>query len=280
MTLEQAIAYDNSVVVKSGGGIDLSVPPQNYNVKAVLIDETFDTGLPASWFQIQYSGSNLWGWVPGIPTFSSYDPPNTDGNFACANGYNYGAHDVGLFTHSMDMSMAAGPDVYINVDRNFQDFAGNGDAALRVYSGGTGPGNVEVTLWSQTSDDPSTGVSAAYVIDPTTFADASDVYLEFYYTCTSSTAWGFCFDNLVVNLVLPPGDMDGYVYNGQGLTIFEAVVGVPAEGLYATTDNSGYYYLAGIPGGDQECTAGKAGYNTITEIVASHHWERYRKTGY
>ena len=116
MTLEQAHAYDNSVVVKSGGGVDMSVPPQNHNVKAILIDETFDTGLPASWFQVQYSGSNLWGWVPGIPTFSSYDPPNTDGNFACANGYNYGAHDVGLFTHSMDMSAAAGPDVFINVD--------------------------------------------------------------------------------------------------------------------------------------------------------------------
>ena len=56
MTLEQAIAYDNSVVVKSGGGIDISVTPQNYNVKAVLIDEKFENGIKATWFQIKYSG--------------------------------------------------------------------------------------------------------------------------------------------------------------------------------------------------------------------------------
>ena len=266
MTLEQAIAYDNSVVVKSGGGFDLSVPPPNYQIKAILIDESFDTQIPGSWTQVQYAGSGLWRHVPTQTTApGGYSPPNSDGNFAAANGYSPGAtvHNVGLFTPSMDMSAAAGPDVYLDFDRNFQDFAGNGDAQCRVYSGGTAPGNLELTLFSITSDDPSGGVHNAYVLNPTTFADPSDVYIEWWYSCTVSTAWGFGIDNVVVNLVLPPGDMYGYVFNGGGLTIAGATVGIASEGMSTTTAPNGYYELLGAPGGPVVAYATKQGYNTI-----------------
>ncbi|RLD76043.1 MAG: hypothetical protein DRJ15_16045, partial [Bacteroidetes bacterium] len=269
MSMEQLIAHDQSVVVYSDGDFDLSVPAQNRAVKAILIDETFDTQLPATWPQLQYSGTGLWGWVPGIPAPGGYQPLNSDGNFAACNGYTPGGQvfDVGLFTPSMDMSAAAGPDVTLDFDRNFQDFAGNGDFQCRVYSGGTALANLELTLVNVTSDDPSTGVHNTFVLDPTTFADASDVYVEWWYSCNTGTAWGLGIDNVVINLVLPPGEMWGYVFNGGGLSIYGASVGVEAEGLLTTTDPTGWYSLPTVPGGMVEAYAWKAGYNVTIEMV-------------
>ncbi len=63
-----------------------------------------------------------------------------------------------------------------------------------------------------------------------------------------------------------PGDMEGYVMNGDGLTISGATVGIDGFGI-ATTDGTGYYSLVGINSGSQEGVAGKAGYNTVTETV-------------
>ena len=137
MSLEQKIAYDNSVVAKSGGGIDLSVPSQNRAVKAILINETFDSALPGTWTQMQYSGVGLWQHVPSQSNgFASYVPPNSDGNYAVADSDGNGTDffDVGLMTPSLDMSAAAGPDVTIDLDRNLQDFAGYGLGEVRVYS--------------------------------------------------------------------------------------------------------------------------------------------------
>jgi len=272
MSLEQKIAHDNSIVVNSGGGIDLQVPAQNHAVKAVLIDETFDAALPGNWTQIVYSGTGVWQHVPSqLPTAAGgYYPPNSDQNCAATNSdfNNTWVYDVGLFTNSMDLSAAAGPDVTIDFDRNFQDFAGDGLAEIRTYSGGTAPGNLEQVLHTQGFDDPFAGVHMTFVIDPTGYADPTDVYIEFYYSTEGGTfAWGFSLDNVVVNLVLPPGQMYGYVFNGGGLTIFGASVGVEAEGLLTTTDAAGYYDLPVVPGGPVEAFAWKQGYNVTLEMV-------------
>jgi hypothetical protein len=64
----------------------------------------------------------------------------------------------------------------------------------------------------------------------------------------------------------PPGDLEGYVFNGAGLTIAGATVGIDGVGS-TTTDPTGYYFLGPIPNGDQEVTAWKAGYNVTTDIV-------------
>ena len=134
MTFEQKVAHDNSVVVKSGEGIDLSVAPSNHNTKAILLNETFDAGLPASWFQVQYSGAGIWQHVPTQSNgVSSYTPPNTDGNFACcdSDGNSSWVYDVGFFTHSLDMSAAAGPERFAAADPRDSPLP----AARRVASG-------------------------------------------------------------------------------------------------------------------------------------------------
>ena len=62
------------------------------------------------------------------------------------------------------------------------------------------------------------------------------------------------------------GDIDGHVYNGDGLTIAGAAVGV--DGWGQTTSNAtGYYLLSGLPEGDNEVVCYKEGYNTVTEVV-------------
>ena len=102
MTLEESIAYDQSVVVKHQQGIDLSVPPTDHKgTKAIILDKGFDTGIPGTWSQIVYSGTGTWGWYPTDPIFStSYFPPNHDGFFTLTNSYNNPSDllDVGLFT--------------------------------------------------------------------------------------------------------------------------------------------------------------------------------------
>ncbi|MFO8128445.1 MAG: carboxypeptidase-like regulatory domain-containing protein, partial [Bacteroidales bacterium] len=65
---------------------------------------------------------------------------------------------------------------------------------------------------------------------------------------------------------LDPGDIEGYVFNGDGLTIAGATIGI--EDIGSTTSGSdGYYLLEDIPTGDQEVSATKAGYNVTTHTV-------------
>ncbi|MCK5337946.1 MAG: carboxypeptidase regulatory-like domain-containing protein, partial [Bacteroidales bacterium] len=268
MNLEQKIAYDNSIVVEQGRSLDRGVTtPQTDGAKALLLDEAFTTGIPGSWTQNVYSGTGIWQWSGTIG--GSYGvPPNSDGLYATADSdaNSSWVYDVGLFTPSMDMT--GGVAVTIDVDRNFQDIGGNDIAAVRVYSGGTAPGNLEVTLWQQSFDDQYAGVHASYLIDATVYADPSDVYVEFYYSTAGGTyQWNFAIDNVYIFLLEVPGDLYGYVFNGGGLTIANATVGVPAMPLYTTTGPDGYYEMFGVDAGNQEVAAGKAGYNTITHTV-------------
>ncbi|MBU2652571.1 MAG: carboxypeptidase-like regulatory domain-containing protein, partial [Bacteroidetes bacterium] len=63
-----------------------------------------------------------------------------------------------------------------------------------------------------------------------------------------------------------PGDIEGYVLNGDGLTIAGATVGIEGFGI-TTSGPSGYYFLATVPGGDQTVFAWKQGYNQVFETV-------------
>ncbi|MDT8394099.1 MAG: carboxypeptidase-like regulatory domain-containing protein, partial [Bacteroidales bacterium] len=69
-------------------------------------------------------------------------------------------------------------------------------------------------------------------------------------------------DNVKVWYELPPGDLEGYVMNGGGLSIGGATVGIEEFGS-TTTDATGYYMLAGAPGGNQTVYAWKQGYNLV-----------------
>jgi len=63
-----------------------------------------------------------------------------------------------------------------------------------------------------------------------------------------------------------PGDIEGHVFNGNGLSIAGATVGIDGYGQ-TTSDASGYYTLTGIPGGEQDVVCYKDGYNIITDVV-------------
>ena len=266
MTLEEKVAYDNSIVVKATN-VDKSVSaPDTKGSKIEIINESFASGIPGTWTQIQYSGTGSWYWSGSIG--GSYGvPPNSDGLYATADSdYNSSAlFNVGLFTPSMDLS---GSSVcYIDFDRNYQNYAGWDEAAVNVYSGGTGPANLEQQLWYQESDDPSSGVHATYLIDPTTYADPSNVYIEFFYNTRGYTyCWNFAFDNLVVDL-LPLGDVEGYVFNGGGLTIAGAQITSVDYGNFTASGPDGYYSLVGLPEGPQDLACTKDGYNPNVQPI-------------
>ena len=62
------------------------------------------------------------------------------------------------------------------------------------------------------------------------------------------------------------GDVEGYVFNGQGLAISGAVVGIQGAGS-VTTGPNGYYFWANAPAGAQTMYAFKEGYNLATQDV-------------
>jgi hypothetical protein len=169
MTTEQKIAYDNSIVSKGTVVENFAAPTGNRNSKAVLLDEDFGSGIPAGWSQIIYGGVGVWEWSGTIgPSYGQ--PPNSDGLYATADSdaHSGWSFNVGLFTPSMNMS--GSNTIEIDLDRNFQAFTGD-VARIRVYSGGTAPGNLEITLFQSLGvDDPFAGVHSSYVIDPSGFA--------------------------------------------------------------------------------------------------------------
>ncbi len=62
------------------------------------------------------------------------------------------------------------------------------------------------------------------------------------------------------------GDVEGYVFNYDGLAISGATVGEEG-GPSTTTGPDGYYLLEGATAGETPISAGKTGYNVTTDIV-------------
>ncbi len=265
MTTEQKLAFENSVTAVPGTFMDMAVKkPINTDGKAVIFTEGFDTGIPGSWTQIQYSGTGLWYWSGTIGP--SYGQPPGDANYATADSDWAGSgvwFDVGLFTPSLNMT---GSGIYlIDLDRNFQSFAGWDLAEIRVHSGSMS--NVEEVLFSSSADDPLAGVHVQYEIHPTSYSDPSDVYLEFFYETVSGTyLWNFAIDNVEVYEVLV-GEVYGHVYNGGGLTITGAEIGHEATGIFTTSWPDGHFNLPNVPSGLEDIYGTKAGYNTIVHNV-------------
>jgi hypothetical protein len=159
--------------------------------------EAFDEGIPADWSQIQYSGDGVWEFCDNCGAYT--EPINTDGKFAVADsdGNSDLVFDVGLFTAPLDLTGETA--IYLDYDRNFQDYVGLGEIAIRVYSGGTGAGNFEEELDWATNDDPVGGIHKTYMIDPSGYEDPSEVYFEFWYSTNEDVyAWGFGIDNVLV----------------------------------------------------------------------------------
>ena len=178
----------------------------------LIIDETFDSAIPAGWTQVQYSSTGLWQWSDD--TITNYPPLNYDGGFLSADSdSNIGIYyDVGLFTTSMDMSGLTS--VQIAFDKNFQVIGGGDTASVSTYSGGTGMANFEEELGFWNVDDLIEGEHVSYIIDPSTYDDASDVYVEFWYSSGDGDwEWSFSIDNLQIgepplSVILSVDDID------------------------------------------------------------------------
>lgn len=206
----------------------MSIPTGS--MAAPILTESFDTGIPASWTQIQYSGDGWWEWASSV----YYEPPNTDGYFATADSDSNSSlvYDVGLFTPAMDMSGLTSVSIY--VDRNFQDFAGYGEAHIATYSGSTSASDLEETLWYSTADDPVGGVEFSTTFVPSTYDDPSHVYVEFWYSTEGGTyKWSFSIDNVMIGPNDPPTAAFSYVLQharSEPTATFDA---------YASTDDYG-----------------------------------------
>ena len=64
----------------------------------------------------------------------------------------------------------------------------------------------------------------------------------------------------------PPGNLEGYVFNYDGLSIAGATIAING-GPSTTSGPDGSYQLTGINSGDQTVVCYKAGYNAITEVL-------------
>jgi len=163
-----------------------------------LYFEDFTTGIPADWTQVQYSGTGLWTWEPnGTPG----EFPNTDGIYieADSDQYSTDVFDVGIFTGSFDFSGYAL--IALIYDRNFQEYADDGEAAIRTYSGGV----LEEELWWQDVDDPYGGVHDTLTFNPSAYTHPDSVQIEFWYSTEGGTyAWYFKLDNVSLETLTVP----------------------------------------------------------------------------
>ena len=86
---------------------------------------------------------------------------------------------------------------------------------------------------------------------------------------TTTYPWGDCsyLDNVEVYYDLPPGNIEGYVFNYYGLAISGATVGVQ-NGPTTTTGPDGHYLLPGVQAGNITVYCSKTGYNTASAVIA------------
>jgi hypothetical protein len=189
--------YSDAVVEDNGWYID------DVCIVEMLVGTDFGTEsfeqvgapLPPDWYTIQYSGTGDWvlydyysycdpyGYIPGTGFWAGADSDENPSD----------VFDVGMFTESFDMTGETL--VTIEFDSNFQDFAGDGEVELNVYSAG----GFELNLYWQTTDDPYGGAHRLFTFDPSVFTDPSDVQFEFWYSTNGGTyAWGWGVDNVEV----------------------------------------------------------------------------------
>jgi len=186
---------------------------------ADTLDEDFEgTFPPADWSIVDHSGTGTWLQYPyGDHT---YEPPGTGGYYAGTWYAQGGTFETSLFTPVLDISGATY--ATLEFERNFQDFAGDGDFEVIAWSGGV----VEEVLLSITSDDPSGGVSTSLSLDVGTYTDLSSVQIEFYYDDDNSgDAWGVGIDDVYL-------DTDGSAGGGGGTTYtYGGATGIMVQGF-------------------------------------------------
>ncbi|MDZ7742107.1 MAG: carboxypeptidase regulatory-like domain-containing protein [Bacteroidota bacterium] len=73
-------------------------------------------------------------------------------------------------------------------------------------------------------------------------------------------------DNLHIWYEMPPGAVEGYTFNGDGLIVSGATVAIEEVGQ-TTSGPDGYYFIPDVPVGTYELLAWKEGYNVVSYMV-------------
>ncbi|MCF8234892.1 MAG: carboxypeptidase regulatory-like domain-containing protein [Bacteroidales bacterium] len=134
---------------------------------------------------------------------------------------------------------------------------------FRVLVNGTAITDVDGNLYfNPTQENGEPFMSRTYDLSPWQ-GDAS-----FTLTLQGSHKYDDCYsqvDNLDI-YYLTLGNVEGYVYNDNNIPLGGVVVGVEGEDA-DTTGPDGYYFLEDLPGGMNNVSAYKEGYNVITHEV-------------
>jgi hypothetical protein len=156
------------------------------------------------WQSVVYSGTGEWIQMPY--SAGGYQPPYGGGSyFAGCDSDMYASlvYDCGLFTYALDLTGETS--VTIGYEMSFVHYITDW-AAVRVYSGGMAPGNLEQTLATYTATTYQQYES--FVINPSTYSNPGEVYVEFYYTTVGGTyQYLFKIDDVTVT---PGGLSEGF----------------------------------------------------------------------
>jgi hypothetical protein len=216
----------------------------------VALDEGFETEIPADWSEIVYSGTGHWEHQTygGGTSYEPYDgnpgsPPAGNLGFATADSdtHTTDVFDVELFSKSMDLSTAAGI-ATIDLQHCFEDYAGDGEAYIQMYSGGFGPGYEEgapLIYMDVDADDGYSGGGAPFSgsFDPTTFADPSDVYVGFWYSTNGGTyAWSYSIDDVLIQVPVPGVQYCDDFEGGSSMFTWDATASCAGQFWEETTE--------------------------------------------
>jgi len=240
--------------------------------------QNFDSGWPAE--MDDASGANAEAYVSSTYAYSGNSLfctaisltgwPATPANYTTAFGSSYASHfgttsmdvvpDGSGGTLTMEYMMAMGYSFAVNY--SWYRVLVNGAVIFEMGGG---------YYWQPTTHYTSAAQYMPYEFDLSGFAgapftielQACSKYNVNYYM---EGDWA-AIDDLKIYYKTDPGDIEGYVMNGGGLTIAGATIGIDGWGT-TTSDPTGYYFMGTVPGGNNEVWGWKDGYNQVSYTVS------------
>ena len=145
------------------------------------------------------TGSGTGQWLRTAYGSHSYEPPGTGDYYLDAFEQFGVSWNNSIFTPAIDLSSS--DEILVVFERYFLQYLSYfGQAKVRVYSGGINQSNFEEEILWLDNNDPSGGVHTEIYADPTSYADKSNVYFEFWFTDdgADSKYSGFTIDDLQI----------------------------------------------------------------------------------
>ncbi|NOU48044.1 MAG: carboxypeptidase regulatory-like domain-containing protein, partial [Bacteroidales bacterium] len=133
-----------------------------------------------------------------------------------------------------------------------------------TLASGTGPATFNFTV--NNGDMVTTDYTAGSWSSENYYQIYNATNVMVYSTPAGNTPWDLLPPGITAACPPPVGDVVGHVYNGDGVPIAGAEVGIEG-GSFRITDAAGAYTFLGLPAGPNELYATKEGWNTIYETV-------------